>query len=148
MLREPFPDRLEAVHGPPPLRLLLDLAIGARVDVPGQKLAGLVPPPTGEIQRNLGIVPHGIPLLLAGEAVLEGPSLGDVRRDFEIQASAAAELAGLVAELGLADEGIGHTYVGVPVQSDENPFRNSAPQIFGCSWYGSRFRWSRKIPPK
>ena len=31
---------------------------GAEIDVLGQKLAGLVPPPTRELQRDLGIDPH------------------------------------------------------------------------------------------
>ena len=51
VLREPLGGHgLEAVPGPLPLRLLLRLAVGARVDVPGQKLAGLVAPLAGELQ--------------------------------------------------------------------------------------------------
>ena len=119
--------RLEAVPGPLPLRPLLGLAVGARVDVTGQKLAGLVPPPPGELQRDLGIDAHGDPLLLLGEAVLEAPSLGAARGDFEVQAPAVVDLAGLVAGLGLPDGGVGQRHVGASVDDNRDMPRNNAP---------------------
>ena len=80
LLGQPFPSHgLEVVSSPLPFRLFLGLAVGARIDISGQKLTGSVAPLAGQLQRPFGIDAERVPFLLVGEAVLEAPGLGAVR---------------------------------------------------------------------
>ena len=101
VLREPFPAHgFETVPCPLAFRLLLSLPVGARVDVLGQKLPGLVTPLPGQFQRHVGIESKGDAFLLVGEAILEAPGLAAAWGDLQIQTAAVVEFAGLVAGTG------------------------------------------------